>query len=242
VSVVEETSDPDITQPLEDTQPFSGNEKGNSGAQPFQVHEDIISKRSPFIANALKSHWAALRPDPRTIQLPETDSDTFDLYLNHVYTGRLPVNAEPSTRKSAHYPLLSRAYVLGEFLMDVEFQNAVADAIVLYARGADGPRIYPSHEDITIIYEGTRPASPLRKLLVDIWCLRGKPEWLENETASNYPNDFLMDVTKEFMITNKTASDPKPRPWKYNHLQYHISDDANPPSKTNNALPSSTPV
>jgi hypothetical protein len=112
--------------------------------------------------------------------------------------------------------------------MDTVFQNAVADALIVYAR-ADGvgKRAYPTHNDIRIIYDGTREDSPIRKLFVDIWCKRGKIEWLDKPTSDELPTDFLIAVTKGLM-QDKPPGEVKSRPWRHDHMQYHIPKSVRP--------------
>ncbi|KAF2869199.1 hypothetical protein BDV95DRAFT_578587 [Massariosphaeria phaeospora] len=120
---------------------------------------------------------------------------------------------------------LAYAYVLGERLLDTSFQNAIADAYVLYARGAGSgdaatlKRYYPSNEDIRIIYEGTSEGNPMRQLLVDIWSCRGKAEWL-SEGEAELPRDFLLMVTRA-LLKGRPSVEGLTRPWKNRHVQYH---------------------
>ncbi|PSN62885.1 hypothetical protein BS50DRAFT_577772 [Corynespora cassiicola Philippines] len=197
----------------------------------FKVHEDALCDRSEFFRSAMKPEWASQRADSRTVDLPEDDPEAFSLYRTWLYTGKLPVLPEHASGAPSppggdpseeSYHVLAYAYVLGERLMDVEFKNAIADAYVLYARGAaPGKRHYPSNEEIRIIYEGTTEACPLRKLLVDIWYCRGKAEWIEQDPdAQELPKEFLLEVVKA-LLKLRTGVDNLSRPWKNNHEQYH---------------------
>lgn len=187
----------------------------------FYVHEFAICDRSEFFRNAMKPEWASARSDPRVIDLPDDDPAAFALYMSWMYTRHLPVLApesEPGSTEGCH--TLAYAYVLGERLLDISFKNAIADAYVLYARGsAPAKRYYPGNEEIRIIYEGTRESSPIRKLLVDIWCCRGKHEWIEQD-ADLLPKDFLVEVTKA-LLKLRTSVENLSRPWKNAHDQYH---------------------
>lgn len=187
----------------------------------FYVHEDAICDRSEFFRNAMKPEWASLRPNPRVIDLPDDDAAAFALYQQWLYTRQLPIlpdDLEEDSGSSEGYHTLAYAYVLGERLMDIDFKNSIASAYVLYARGTPpGKRAYPSNEEIRIIYEGTQERAPIRKLLVDIWCCRGKHEWIEND--ADLPKDFLVEVTKA-LLKARPSLESLSRPWKNQHVQY----------------------
>ncbi|KAF2737958.1 hypothetical protein EJ04DRAFT_79841 [Polyplosphaeria fusca] len=140
----------------------------------FHIHEFAICDRSPFFMNAMKPDWAENRPDPRVIELPEDDPAAFALYMQWIYTRKLPVlpedeNSSSSASPSDGFPTLAYAAVLAERLLDNEFKKAITDAYVLFARGPTlMTRRYPSNEDIRIIYEGTNENASIRKLLLDI--------------------------------------------------------------------------
>lgn len=188
----------------------------------FHIHEDAICDRSSFFANAMKPEWASLRPNPRVIDLPEDDATAFALYQQYIYSRQLPILPDDLDEDSAQtegYHTLAYAYVLGERLMDTAFKNAIASAYVLYARGTPpGKRAYPSNEEIRILYDGTGEKSPIRKLLIDIWCCRGKHEWLDLD--ADLPKEFLVEVTRA-LLRARPSLENLSRPWKNEHVQYH---------------------
>ena len=192
----------------------------------FHIHEDAICDRSSFFSTAMKPEWASLRPNPRLIDLPDDDAAAFALYQQYIYSRQLPIlpdDLEEDSAQTEGYHTLAYAYVLGERLMDTEFKNSVASAYVLYARGtAPGKRAYPSNEEIRILYEGTGEKSPIRRLLVDIWCCRGKHEWMDQD--SDLPKDFLVEVTRA-LLRARPSLENLSRPWKNEHAQYHEKSD-----------------
>lgn len=66
-------------------------ENSQSNRETFYVHENAICDASPYFANAMKPEWSNLRPDPRTIILPDDDADAFELYLSFLYSRQLPI-------------------------------------------------------------------------------------------------------------------------------------------------------
>lgn len=188
----------------------------------FYVHEDAICDRSAFFRNAMKPEWASQRPNPRLVDLPDDDAAAFALYLQWVYSRQLPIIPDGPGADSSSIdgnPILAYAYVLGERLMDIDFKNSIVNAYVLFARGTPPEkRAYPSNEEIRILYDGTPEGAPIRKLLIDIWCCRGKHDWLEGD--ADLPQDFLIQVTKGLLMARPTP-DNLSRPWKASHVQYH---------------------
>ncbi|KAL1602849.1 hypothetical protein SLS60_006270 [Paraconiothyrium brasiliense] len=164
------------------------------------------------------------------IELSEHDPEAFALWRTWVYTGKLailpetPFPPDSVDERSAHYSVLAHAYILGDYLVDIPFMNAIADVYVLNARGDNGSRaLYPSNEEIGVLWDGTSPDSPLRRFLVDIWLYRGKAEWLDKEVQEDVlPREFLVEVLGELLKLKKMKEgETMSRPWKMTHEQYH---------------------
>ncbi|KAF2444321.1 hypothetical protein P171DRAFT_485776 [Karstenula rhodostoma CBS 690.94] len=201
----------------------------------FKIHIDVLNDHTSYFRSHLNFDRAIsgsdAPPEPPTISLSDHDPDAFALWRTWIYTGKLAILPDPPLapdssldERTAHYAVLAHAYILGDYLVDVPFMNAVADVYVLNARGIDGSRaLYPSNEEIGVLYDGTSPDSPIRKLLVDIWMYRGKVEWLETEAEDGVlPREFLVEVVRELLRLKKVREgETMSRPWKMTHEQYH---------------------
>jgi hypothetical protein len=120
-----------------------------------------------------------------------------------VYGGRLPahnVTAGPSCSiDHADYLLLAGLYVVEETLLNARYQNAVLQEFLRLTALRYGPslrRLYPTRECVNIIYSGTAPGSPARRMMVDFATGSGIEAWLE------YPNPdsrYLQGVAKAYM-------------------------------------------
>lgn len=202
----------------------------------FKIHEHVINDHTDYFHNHLKFTRAqndddSVHPESRVIDLSDHDPEAFALWRTWIYTGKLailpelPFPPDSMDERSAHYTVLAHAYILGGYLLDIAFMNAITDVYVLNARGIDGSRaLYPSNEEIGVLYDGTSPDSPIRKLLVDIWMYRGKAEWLDKEMEEgNLPREFLVEVMRELLKLKKTGTqgETMSRPWKLTHEQYH---------------------
>lgn len=95
------------------------------------------------------------------------------------------------------YPLLAKLYCFGEKCHDIRFKNTVIDAIIANTNeeDAEGTRWYPTDGAVDIIYKGTRPESPARKLVVDLHVKIGNEGWLEGGLNNH---EFLIDLAKGF--------------------------------------------
>lgn len=196
----------------------------------FKIHEHVICDHTEYFHIHMKDTWTAMKDESRVIELPNDNPDAFALWRTWIYTGKLAILPEPPfpleamDDRAAHYAVLAHAYVLGEMILDIPFMNAIADVYVLNARGVDGARAhYPTNEDIGVLYDGTSPDSPIRRLLVDIWMYRGKVEWLDREMEdAALPREFLVEVMRELLKLKKAREgETMSRPWKMTHEQYH---------------------
>lgn len=86
------------------------------------VHKNVLIQ-SPFFANALKPAWF-MRKENKAIELQDTETEVFDAYVQWLYTH----NAEPNVQPESY--LWAKSYILGEMLIDLEYQNAVLSALM----------------------------------------------------------------------------------------------------------------
>jgi hypothetical protein len=166
----------------------------------FNVHKNVLLQ-SPFFAIALRPEWAAMRegdPMDRTDERPTI----FKAYLQWLYSHRVD-----DTYDTIEW---ARMYVLGEKFMDLELQDSVLET---KARGCQAKNSYLSFSStIEIIYDGTLPASPARKLLVDFYCWAGGSKWAEDrDFAGRAWAEFVNDLIRELMASKGTVK--KGYPW-----------------------------
>jgi hypothetical protein len=105
----------------------------------------------------LKPEWVSAR-EGRPIDLKNEDLNIFTTYLQYLYTHQIDTSSDLET--------LADTYVLGEMLMDLEFQDVVLD-ILMYE--CEKRKHYADMVLIKIIHNGTTDGSPARKLLVDLY-------------------------------------------------------------------------
>lgn len=143
----------------------------------------------------MKAHWETSTSG--SIALKEEDPEVFEVYLYWLYFETLPVrNDSPGSEGNAEYAQLAKAYVLGELLQDVNFKDAVLDAILIKtnSKASDGQTWFPFGPAFRYIYEGTPESSAARRLLVDLYTYHGHGDWLKGWADKDLPKEFLHDL------------------------------------------------
>ncbi|KAF2869197.1 hypothetical protein BDV95DRAFT_578585 [Massariosphaeria phaeospora] len=175
------------------------------GESPVTVsaHKSVLCSSSQFFQTAAKKEWAELRDEPHTITF-EYNPELFQAYIHWLYIRTLPIPVP--TAPGGTLQFLARVYVLGEELMDSNFKNAVLDTVIAECKGS-----YLCQLAVSIIYEGTTEASPLRRLLVDIYADQATALTCWTSQFKGCPKDFLVDVmTAMVKLRPATAK----APWK----------------------------
>jgi hypothetical protein len=148
---------------------------------PFYVHETLLRANGPFFDNAFKGPWK--EREERTITLTETDPETFNIYLQWLYTARLFCTKEDDERDDAdsvagilyrEIERWSHCYKLADFLQSSDFKDALIDtAIEKMIKERCHSTSLPN-----IIYKYSSKDSVHRKMVVDtivyIW---GRADW-----------------------------------------------------------------
>ncbi|KAF1946751.1 hypothetical protein EJ02DRAFT_450471 [Clathrospora elynae] len=98
-------------------------------------------------------------------------------------TGALAVVPDPLSDKytgSAEITSLAKLYVLIEKLQDIGAKNLILEAMLLSAQAirSDGSSYALGSNEVRIVYEGTLPGSPMRRLIVYMYTRWACKEWL----------------------------------------------------------------
>lgn len=169
---------------------------GSTDPVTFSVHEHLICRTSDYFKTAMKAHWETSTSG--SITLKEEDAEVFEVYLHWLYFETLPVrNDSAELQGNNEYAQLAKAYALGEFLQDVNFRDAVLDAMLIKSRSkvSDGRTWFPGGPAIRYIYEGTPESSAARRLLVDLYTYHGHGDWLKGwADKDDLPKQFLLDL------------------------------------------------
>lgn len=184
----------------------------------FYVHESILCASSEYFRTITRLQWTDLESKP--IILNTENPSVFKSYFQWLYTQKVMYGASDFT-KTEKWIHLANSYVLGEKLIDRRYQNAVLDTILSYCieRGT-----FPSNVVVRIIYRGTPPSSPARRLLVDFWTWEATLVWsglgrLIEATCS----EFVEDLISALILRRSRPLKDTLRPWTSQPESYHIT-------------------
>jgi len=156
--------------------------------------------------------------DTRIISFPDDEPDTFALYLNHLYTGQLPIATETdeelkkltaddfSNFVTKQYHSVLRVFVLGEKLQDLSTKNAMMEAALATTKltGRNGKWQVPTVQTVNMVYNGTPSSSLARCLLVDLWTALSMSTIFEN--FDQIHKDMRKDLGKSVSDRYKVVS------------------------------------
>lgn len=178
------------------------------GERIFIVHEALLRQHSVFFESATKEEWMENRD--RTIPLPTDDPDVVDLYMQWIYTTKLPTRQPKSevTDNDEVFSLLINAFVFGDKIQDGNFRDGTIDALVrtVHTPAQDGTHYYPGIRRLDQAYKGTMKGSPLRRLLTDMYVHHAKGDW----SVQTDNCELLQDLTRELLDTRPTPSAQDP--------------------------------
>ncbi|KAL3487612.1 hypothetical protein BJX62DRAFT_240880 [Aspergillus germanicus] len=162
----------------------------DDAATSYNVHERLLRDASRFSDRALAGPWTEAQT--RTVRLPDDDSETVGIYVYWLYYDTLPAGYRDS---KAEYLDLARAYVFGDKVLDVRFQDKVSDAIVNKSRFATsgGARTLPTATVVAYIYEYSVKNAPIRRAFVDMWTQYGHHSLLQSE-IDTIPRAFAVEL------------------------------------------------
>lgn len=171
------------------------------------------------------------------ITLPETDPDTFEVYLQWCYQGALVVSDEYNLEQAKHWDddrqftvnktfcdRLERLAVFADSVMDTCFANTIIDSLL---QASDKLNMFPTDSLIRCIYNELPRNHVMQKLVVDIWHGYALDEVFKELESSNHPRALLYDTMMSF---KGVASGLKENPdacWA-NRCRYHVHDDMAP--------------
>lgn len=184
--------------------------KGDN-VQSLWAHKDLLRSKSEFFANALNGR--SQEADENVVKLPDDDVEIFELYIQLLYTGKIPsitdiaaTAGDPVYIISSEHCRLCNLYVLAEKLQDRTAKDTIIDAVVEAAaedpRKARVPlaggylRYFPSKYAIVDVYQGTPSSSPMRKLLVDFYVEFGRLDWFTEEDCEMLPKAYFSEIAR----------------------------------------------
>ena len=174
---------------------------GGHSKQDFNVPELFAVKSSQCMQTTLGGDWK--ESHEKRVSLLEVEVSDFEVYLEWLYTGH-------AVTLDALYNLgttLVRLYLLGDFLIDDRFCNAVIDTLIRDSRAHYPWTIFLS-EDIDYVRRKTVPGSRLRKVLVDLIIrdLSGDSHTLRFSNKGAWSHEVTAEVLARMVESKQVAS------------------------------------
>ena len=167
---------------------------------------------------ALAGDWKEARK--KCITTPDHDPAAFEGYLNWISSGQITLNEQrckhctPITYVGAacieaQSLELVEMFILGDYLCDTRFCNAVTDSLKSVSLES---YCVPSMSAVRCLWARTPASCPLRELFCMLWgqafSHQSTRKWLEHqETPQEFILDLLLFVGKRY--TNCAKEDPK---------------------------------
>lgn len=171
----------------------------DGNAEEYAVHKSYMVKSSDFMKAALSRDWKETRDHHVTI--PDHEPAAFEGYINWVYSDKITFKVEgcadcqslsrATTCLQAHSLALAKMWILGDYLDDKHFCNAVND--LLKSAGLRGACYLPT-ETVQHVWQNAPSEGPLRDLLLEIWKFDLQLVSRESLLKIGLPNDFLVEL------------------------------------------------
>jgi hypothetical protein len=165
------------------------------GEHEMVVHKSFLCRHSGFFKACLKRQWAEGKA--RLIRLPEEWPYLVQHYIEHLYGCPPPTHDQQSGAKyfegDHQYEVLVGLYLFAERAMHVDYQNTIIQEVIRISTLEYGPektKYYTATRSINMIYEGTTPNSPFRRLVVDFAVVCSSNTWFNDLLDPRYLLDF----------------------------------------------------
>jgi hypothetical protein len=177
----------------------------------FYVHRALLVASSKFFQNAMKPGWRTNVTRP--IDVSDAKAEDFQRYSQWLYTKHVPELIWKT------YTILARLYVLGEQIMDEEFQDAILSAMIRTYRSKP-----PTMPAIRIIYDGTTAKSPARQIMIDFCAYSLMPT--SNRLIDLDPEkdgEIMLDMVAALVKHRAQPGKHIARPWIEKPETYRVS-------------------
>ncbi|KAF9731423.1 hypothetical protein PMIN01_10440 [Paraphaeosphaeria minitans] len=189
----------------------------------FVMHEKVLVARSSFFRNAFKDSW--VEGNEKVITLSDVDEQTFTLYQQIVYRGRVPCigvrKSHAAKQKSDQdctapeecrheYEALCILYAFVERIQDLDAKNSTSTALIwklndeaahTVYRKQRGKTCFPSAEAISTMYNSTPRGCPGQALMAHAYAFYGQASTVLPD-PEDVPLEFIWDVISALLSKN----------------------------------------
>jgi hypothetical protein len=168
----------------------------------------------------MKPEWTNMQAGPNMIDLPDDPVDVVSDYIKWLYYDTIPdkqyeavanTHEERAEEAEKVFVVLAEAYVFGEKIVDMKYKNAVLQTMFTAQKAF---RWNMGPESVKIVYEGTPPQSPLRRLIAENVAYIAHDDSKESvgwmQFFKKYPEDAKADMLQSMVKVRPSRSDSSP--------------------------------
>lgn len=198
------------------------------------VHKDVLTSSSGFFRAACGGSWKESKE--KSISLPETTEEIFMIYVGWLYTGNAEVYDEdehqdlPKASETVRsdvfdigFDNIVDSYILGDFLDDESFCNALIDNLMLLSLFT---KTLPDRASIGKYWAQLPQGSGIRRLLVDLEVSYGETDCLSSDNR-HWPYDYLIELVKAYGTDRGTDGKAR-QPEEREKCYYHRHSEGSP--------------
>ena len=162
----------------------------------------ILCSSSDFFKACLSRNWK--ESETLHVDLPEEDAETFDLYIQWLYTSRIDTDEGNDPTRFKQYEVLTKALVLGDKIQDVNFRDVLIDKTIELTStpNSQGIRWNPTGKNVSRLFEYTPKGSSARQLMLDLHVTDAGLEWLGSQGGKDedYHFEFLLELARALLV------------------------------------------
>ncbi|CAO2658845.1 Nn.00g065680.m01.CDS01 [Neocucurbitaria sp. VM-36] len=195
----------------------------------YYIHKALLTHHSEYFAKALRGPWK--EAEEQTVRLEDVDCETFDIFVDWLYTGKLPeedsdwiAKFEPDLEWQIQYWLQRvKVCVFGDRFQARDFQHAVQTNLVDLTMTSSTPFYYSA---INYAFEHLPSNNPILRLLVDTQCCF----WTSKSDTKHEGELGLRDqLSHSFLVRvmvrfSEIRDDPKVKLIRCNYHE-HVSEE-----------------
>lgn len=164
----------------------------------FTVHKNVLTtSSSKFLRRMLSKDWRETREN--RLRLPEARPVVLEVYLHWLYTGNVVLGLTSADADTVVYVEL---YILGDYLNDMVFCEAIVDGLVGISRGPK--HVLPSSTAVHLAWSKMSADSPLRAVIRELF-LGVAIDLAVTVLLNNddFPYEFVLDLLSALVENNE---------------------------------------
>lgn len=203
----------------------------NSEGKSFSIPKAILTRTSEFFKACYASGSQWQEGITKTVTLPETAPDIFEVYLQWLMTGDLVMSdeydlADASTWdedqkhkvSTAYHKVLQQLAVFADAHGDACFGNVVVDWLI---KTNESLELIPPFTTSGCLYDHFPEHAPIRRLLVDVHHGFASEEVFEAMKLSEGPRELMYDLMMSFRAVAEGKKEV-PSPGWADRCHYHV--------------------